>query len=72
MDNFIAATALVNNLPIKTLNVRHFEREEGLVLVEHSPHTTLGANNLYSTGVTIRDNSVLEIKPPISTYAKGE
>lgn len=25
-DIFIAATALVNNLPIKTLNIRHFER----------------------------------------------
>ncbi|MFN0035585.1 MAG: hypothetical protein ACKVUS_10995 [Saprospiraceae bacterium] len=29
-------------------------------------YPTLGANNLYSTGVTIRDSSVLEIKPPIS------
>jgi predicted nucleic acid-binding protein len=25
-DVFIAATALVNNLPIETLNIRHFER----------------------------------------------
>ena len=32
-DTLIAATALRNNLPIKTLNVRHFARVEGLVLV---------------------------------------
>ena len=29
----LAATALRNNLPIKTLNVRHFARVEGLILV---------------------------------------
>jgi tRNA(fMet)-specific endonuclease VapC len=32
-DSLIAATALVSDLPIKTLNIRHFERVEGLVLV---------------------------------------
>ncbi len=32
-DIFIAATALVNNLPVKTLNERHFARVEGLLLV---------------------------------------
>lgn len=32
-DIFIAATALVNNLPVKTLNVRHFSRVQGLSLV---------------------------------------
>jgi tRNA(fMet)-specific endonuclease VapC len=31
-DIFIAATALANNLPVKTLNTRHFERVEGLSL----------------------------------------
>lgn len=31
-DIFIAATALVNNLPVKTLNVRHFSRVQGLTL----------------------------------------
>ncbi len=31
-DIFIAATALANNLPVKTLNTRHFERVEGLRL----------------------------------------
>ncbi len=29
-DIFIAATCLVNNLPISTLNKKHFERIEGL------------------------------------------
>lgn len=32
-DVFIAATALVHNLPIKTLNTKDFERLEGVVLV---------------------------------------
>jgi len=32
-DIFIAATALVNNLPIKTLNIRHFSRVQGLTLI---------------------------------------
>ena len=31
-DIFIAATALVNNLPVKTLNIRHFSRVSGLTL----------------------------------------
>ncbi|MBX2891426.1 MAG: type II toxin-antitoxin system VapC family toxin [Saprospiraceae bacterium] len=31
-DIFIAATALVNNLPVKTLNVKHFSRVQGLLL----------------------------------------
>lgn len=30
-------------------------------------YTTLGANILYNTGVTIRDSRVEEIRPPIST-----
>lgn len=32
-DIFIAATALANNLPLATLNVKHFERIENLKLV---------------------------------------
>jgi len=32
-DILIAATAITNNLPVKTLNIRHFERVEGLMLV---------------------------------------
>lgn len=32
-DIFIAATALINNLPVKTLNTRHFSRVQGLTLV---------------------------------------
>lgn len=32
-DIFIAATALENNLPIKTLNKKHFERIKGLTIV---------------------------------------
>jgi tRNA(fMet)-specific endonuclease VapC len=32
-DIFIAATALVNNLPIKTLNTCHFSRVNGLALL---------------------------------------
>ncbi|MBV6443563.1 MAG: hypothetical protein EPGJADBJ_05335 [Saprospiraceae bacterium] len=32
-DIFIAATALVNNLPVKTLKVRHFSRVKGLALL---------------------------------------
>lgn len=32
-DLFIAAIAIQNNLPIATLNKRHFERIEGLLLV---------------------------------------
>ncbi len=31
-DIFISATALVNNLPVKTLNVKHFSRVQGLLL----------------------------------------
>ena len=33
-DLFIAATALTSNLPFSTLNKKHFERIEGLVIVE--------------------------------------
>lgn len=29
-DIFIAATCIVHNLPIKTLNIKHFERIDGL------------------------------------------
>jgi predicted nucleic acid-binding protein len=32
-DIFIAATCLVNNLPVKTANLKHFERIEGLSFV---------------------------------------
>jgi tRNA(fMet)-specific endonuclease VapC len=32
-DLFIAATALSNNFPLTTLNIRHFERVEGLELI---------------------------------------
>ena len=33
-DLFIAATAMTNNLPITTLNKKHFERIDGLSVVE--------------------------------------
>ena len=33
-DLLIASTALANNLPIATLNKRHFERIEGLSIVD--------------------------------------
>ena len=32
-DIFIAATCLVNELPLATLNKKHFERIEGLIVV---------------------------------------
>ena len=32
-DIFIAATCIVNNLPVKTSNLKHFERIEGLSFV---------------------------------------
>lgn len=32
-DTFIAATALHHRLPLKTLNISHFSRVEGLILV---------------------------------------
>ena len=32
-DIFIAATCLVNDLPLATLNRKHFERVEGLILI---------------------------------------
>jgi predicted nucleic acid-binding protein len=32
-DIFIAATCIVNNLPLKTSNLKHFERIEGLFLI---------------------------------------
>ena len=31
-DIFIAATCIVNDLPIKTLNKKHFDRIEGLII----------------------------------------
>ncbi|MEY4906232.1 MAG: hypothetical protein RLZZ292_4047, partial [Bacteroidota bacterium] len=31
-DIFIAATAIANNLPIKTLNIKHFARIPNLIL----------------------------------------
>jgi len=33
-DLFIAATAIANNLPFATLNIKHFERIDSLDLVE--------------------------------------
>ena len=33
-DIFIASTCLVNELPIKTLNIKHFERIQGLEVIE--------------------------------------
>ena len=33
LDILIAATALVHKLPVKTLNVTHFERVDGLILL---------------------------------------
>ena len=33
-DLFIAATALANNLPLATLNRKHFERIDGLSIIE--------------------------------------
>jgi tRNA(fMet)-specific endonuclease VapC len=33
-DLFIAATAISNNLPLATLNKKHFDRIEGLSLIE--------------------------------------
>ena len=32
-DIFIAVTALINGLPVKTLNIRHFSRVQGLTLI---------------------------------------
>ncbi len=32
-DTLIAATALAHGLPIKTLNTRHFQRVDGLILL---------------------------------------
>ena len=32
-DIFIAATCIVNNLPVKTLNLKHFERIDGIIIV---------------------------------------
>ncbi len=33
-DLFIAATAIANNLPFATLNKKHFERVDGLAIIE--------------------------------------
>jgi tRNA(fMet)-specific endonuclease VapC len=33
-DTFIAATCLIHNLPLLTVNIRHFDRVEGLQLIE--------------------------------------
>jgi tRNA(fMet)-specific endonuclease VapC len=33
-DLFIAACAIVNNLPLATLNVKHFQRIQGLTLLD--------------------------------------
>jgi len=34
-DLFIAAIAIANNLPIATLNIKHFDSVDNLVLVKH-------------------------------------
>jgi len=33
-DIFIAATCIVNDMPLATLNKKHFQRIEGLILVD--------------------------------------
>lgn len=33
-DLFIAATSIANELPLATLNINHFERIEGLRIIE--------------------------------------
>ena len=33
-DFFIAATAIINNLPLATLNKKHFDRIDGLTLID--------------------------------------
>lgn len=33
-DLFIAATAISNNMPLSTLNTKHFERIEGLIILK--------------------------------------
>jgi len=33
-DLFIAATAVTHNLPIATKNIKHFERIDGLAIIE--------------------------------------
>jgi len=33
-DTFIAATCLVHNLPLLTVNLRHFDRVEGLQIID--------------------------------------
>lgn len=33
-DLFIAATAVANDMPLSTLNTKHFERIDGLVILE--------------------------------------
>jgi tRNA(fMet)-specific endonuclease VapC len=35
-DTFIAATCLVHNLPLLTVNIRHFDRVDGLQLIDPS------------------------------------
>ncbi len=34
-DIFIAATAIANNMPLSTLNVKHFKRIDDLELLAH-------------------------------------
>jgi predicted nucleic acid-binding protein len=36
-DLFIAATAIANNLPFATLNRKHFERIDGLIIIRVKP-----------------------------------
>jgi len=35
-------------------------------------HTTLGTNNLYSTGITIRESKVEKIRPPADQQEKSK
>jgi tRNA(fMet)-specific endonuclease VapC len=41
-DTFIAATCLIHNLPLLTVNVRHFERIEGLEIIDPNTLPVMG------------------------------
>jgi hypothetical protein len=40
-DLFIAATAMANNLPLATLNKKHFERIDRLAIIDYGERTTI-------------------------------
>ena len=50
-DLFIAASALAHDLPLATLNIKHFERVDGLVLVEF-PGAIPGSSIVVSPTIT--------------------